>query len=91
MCECNTGYIPSQDSCIPCLPNQIVEKDSCNGNVVCKNCSVGMRPNIDKCKCIDVETDPIDGQTDCFKGWFCPIFEIHTSISQKEAYVINFL
>ena len=55
MCECNIGYILSQDSCLPCLPNQIVEKDSCHGNAVCKNCPVGTHPNIDRCKCIDDE------------------------------------
>ena len=79
MCECNTGYVPSQDSCIPCQPNQIVEKDSCNGNAVCKNCPVGTHPNIDRCKCID---DDDDDTGDC-EGWFCPIFKIYTAISKK--------
>ena len=84
VCECNTGYIPSQDSCIPCQPNQIVEKDSCNGNAVCKDCPVGMHPNIDRCKCIDDEISPIDGHTgDCVKGWLCPIFKTYTASQKK--------
>ena len=82
VCQCNTGYIPSQDSCIPCLPNQIVEKDSCNGNAVCKNCPVGMHPTVDRHTCIDDEISPIictidgyaltENKNDCVKGWYLP-------------------
>ena len=85
VCKCNTGFVPKYDYCIPCLPNQIVEKDECNGNDVCKNCPVGMHPTIDRLKCIDDEISPfkctIDGyivnknQTDCVKGLYCHAFK----------------
>ena len=84
MCVCNNGYILIENSCEPCQPNQIVEKDECNENNVCKDCPIGMHPTIDRQKCIDDDDDDmctIDGyalnsdQTDCVKGWYYHTFE----------------
>ena len=93
VCECNTGYILIENSCKPCQPNQIVEKDECNGNYVCKNCPVGMHPTIDRHMCIHDKNSTVmctmDGyavneeQTDCVKGWYSPIFKEFTSFSEK--------
>ena len=64
MCECNTGYIPEQDYCTPCQPNQIVEtyfseidpicsKQKKTRQDVCQDCPVGMHPTIDRRMCLD--------------------------------------
>ena len=58
VCECNYGYIPKDDDCIPCQQNQIVKKDVC-GNDFCTDCPKNMLPTIDRRECVYCEDNKI--------------------------------